>query len=179
MLDAKRTALVLIDVQEKLAGVMHEKERMFDNLQRLIRGVRVLEVPILWCEQNPAGLGGTITQLVEHLDGLKPIAKMSFDCCACKEFARQLDQISPKHVLLAGIEAHVCVYQTAARMVGAGYDVQIVADAVSSRTPENKSLALGRSTAMGVTITSTEMALFELLRDAENPMFREILKIVK
>ena len=82
MLDVKRTAMVLIDVQGKLAGVMHEKERLFENLQRLIRGLRILEVPILWCEQNPAGLGGTISQLVEHLDGLKPIAKTSFDCCA-------------------------------------------------------------------------------------------------
>ena len=179
MLDAKKTTLVLIDVQEKLAGVMYEKERLFDNLQRLIRGVRVLEVPILWCEQNPAGLGGTISQLVEHLDGLKPIAKTSFDCCACKEFAEKLAQLGPKHILLVGIEAHVCVYQTAAQMSEAGYDVQIVADAVSSRTAENKSLGLGRSTAMGATITSTEMALFELLRDADNPAFREILKIVK
>ena len=179
MLDVKRTAMVLIDVQGKLAGVMHEKERLFENLQRLIRGLRILEVPILWCEQNPAGLGDTIAQLVEHLDGLEPIAKMSFSCCDCKEFVEQLDQIGPKHILLAGIEAHVCVYQTAVRMVGAGYDVQIVADAVSSRTAENKSLGLGRSKAMGATITSTEMALFELLRDAENPMFREILKIVR
>ena len=179
MLDAKKTALVLIDVQEKLAGVMHEKERLFENLQRLIRGVRALEVPILWCEQNPAGLGGTIPQLVEQLEGLEPISKMSFSCCDCKEFAAQLDKIGPKHVLLAGIETHVCVYQTAARMAGAGYDVQIVADAVSSRTAENKSLGLGRSKAMGATITSTEMALFELLGDAENPAFREILKIVR
>ncbi len=179
MLDAKTTALVLIDVQEKLARVMHEKELLFENLQRLVRGAKVLEVPILWCEQNPAGLGRTIAQLAEHLENLNPIVKTSFDCCGAEEFIRQLDAIAPKHVLLSGIEAHVCVYQTAGRLVNAGYDVQVVADAVSSRTAENKSLGLGRSAAMGATVTSTEMSLFELLGDAEDPRFREILNIVK
>ena len=179
MLKTDTTALVLIDVQEKLLVHIHDKERLVDNLVQLIRGVRILELPIIWCEQNPEKIGATIPQLTEHLDGLKPITKMSFSCYRNEEFVRQLEATGAKQILLAGIESHVCVYQTAVQLVEAGYEVQVVTDAISSRTAANRRLGLRRMCESHVRPTSTEMALFELLEVAEGPKFKEILQIVK
>jgi len=154
MLNTNNTALVLIDVQEKLAGVMHERQKLIEQLVKLVRGARVLGLPVLWCEQNPEKIGPTIPQLTEHLDGLSSIAKMSFSCCRQDEFVEQLEATGVKQLLLAGIETHVCVYQTAADLVEAGYEVQVVADAVSSRTAENREIGLGRIQAVGASLTS-------------------------
>lgn len=179
MLKTKNTALVLVDVQEKLLPAMHQKGQLLASLQQLIRGARLLDLPILWTEQYPQGLGPTVPELRAVLNGREPIEKTAFSCFRCKKFVKALDDICPKQVLLAGIEAHICVYQTAAQMADAGYDVQVVSDAVSSRTPENRSLGLTRMTELGATLTSVEMALFELLRDADHEHFRDVLEIVK
>jgi nicotinamidase-related amidase len=179
MLKKKNTALVLVDVQERLMSAMHEKDRLLSSLQQLLHGASLLELPILWTEQYPKGLGPTVPELRAILNGREPIEKTTFSCFRCKKFVKALDEISPKQVLLAGIETHICVYQTAAQMAEEGYDVQVVSDAVSSRTPENRSLGLTRMTELGATLTSVEMALFELLRDADHEHFRDVLEIVK
>jgi nicotinamidase-related amidase len=171
--------LVLIDVQEKLTAVMHERDRLVESLIRLIRGAQLLGLPIVWCEQNPQGLGPTVGELAGLLGDLKPIEKKSFGCMGSAEFAERMGELSPHFVLLAGIETHVCVYQTAAQLAEANYEVQVVADAVSSRTHENKALGLERIRASGASLTSVETVLFELLGTAEDARFREILKIVK
>ena len=179
MITTDDTALVLIDIQEKLARAMHNKEALFDNLQRLVKGARILGLPILWAEQNPDGLGPTIREIADLLSDKKPVSKFSFSCCGTEAFMEDLKAVNCKNILVAGIEAHVCVYQTVADLVNLKFDVQVVADAVSSRTPENRLIALEKCKAAGAVLTSTETALFELLKDAGNDSFKEIIEVVK
>lgn len=179
MLRAEDTALIIIDVQGKLAQLMHNKEALFQNLQRITKGAQVLGVPILWAEQNPDGLGPTIPELAELLSDQAPIAKYSFSCCGDAGFMEALSKTGRKQFLLAGIETHVCVYQTAMHLLEAGHEVQVVADAVSSRSPDNRQIGLDRIRAAGGAITCVEMALFELLKEGKGDTFKAILKVVK
>ena len=179
MFKSENTALVVVDVQGKLAQLMYGKQALFHNLRKIIKGIQVLGIPILWVEQNPEGLGPTIPEVSELLVNIEPISKSSFSSCRNERFIQKLRTANRNQILVAGIEAHVCVYQTAVDLVDLGYEVQVVTDAVSSRTLENKKVALQKMRDAGVSLTSAEMALFELLGVAEGEQFREILKIVK
>jgi len=179
MLNIENVVLLIVDIQGNLAHSMHGKELLFENVQKLIKGIQVLEIPILWVEQNPQGLGPTIPEIADILSNIQPVGKMSFSSCRNDRFVRALKALNRKQVLIAGIEAHVCVYQTAADLVGLGYEVQVAADGVSSRKMENKKIGLQKMKDAGAGLTSVETALFELLKSAEGNRFREILKILK
>ena len=179
MLTVESSVLVVIDVQGKLAQLMHGKEALFENLRRIVQGAQVLGVPILCTEQNPAGLGPTIPEVAEALGDVVRLPKLSFSCCGDERFVRELEDLGRKQVLLTGIETHICVYQTAVDLVARGCEVHVVADAVSSRTQENKAIGLRKMTDAGACLTSVETALFELLRVAEGAQFKQILRIVK
>jgi nicotinamidase-related amidase len=179
MLRIENSVLAVIDVQGKLAQLMYEKESLIANLTRLIKAANLLEIPILWNEQNPAGLGGTVPELAEHLTGIEPMTKMSFGCCGNPTFSESLASSGRRQLLVCGIEAHICVFQTTAELLAQGYEVHLVSDAVSSRTLANKQVGIDRMRSLGAVITSTEMSLFELLRTAEHSRFREISRLVK
>jgi nicotinamidase-related amidase len=179
MITSADTALILVDVQAKLAPAMHAKDLLLENLKRLIQGARILEIPILWTEQNPTGLGPTLPEIADLLPNQKPVSKSSFSCCGNEQFRNELNALNRKNMLIAGIEAHVCVYQTAADLINLQCKVQVIADAVASRTPENKRIGLEKSKSVGACLTSTETVLFELLRDAKSEKFKEIIKLVK
>lgn len=179
MITTADTALVLIDVQGILVRIMHNKEALLDNLKKMVKGALILELPILWTEQNPAGLGPTLREISELLPGKKPVSKFDFSCCGCEQFMKELKAVNRQNILIVGVEAHVCVYQTAADLVNLNYDVQVVADAVASRALENKQIGLEKIKAAGAGVTSTEIALFELLKIAKGDKFKEIIKIVK
>ena len=179
LLTTDSTALLVIDIQERLFPVMHDKEKLLRNVVKLIKGARVLEIPILLTEQYPKGLGPTLPEIKELLPDVKPIEKVSFNCCDEEAFCKALEALKRKQVLIAGIEAHICVYQTAMALARAGYEVQVVGDCVASREPENKLVALFKMGAAGVSPTTTEMALFELLKVAKGDKFKQISKIVK
>ncbi len=180
MLSEKNTILVVVDVQGNLAQQMDEREALFRNLRKLVQGVVAMGMPVLWLEQNPARLGETVPEVAGLLrDRASPIAKMSFSACGEKAFLQELASSGRRQVLLAGIETHVCVYQTAVDLLREGYEVSVVSDAVSSRTAANRCLGLSRMQSEGVRQTGVEMALFELLRTAGHPAFREILGIVR
>ena len=179
MLTPERTALIIIDIQGKLAHLMYEKDLLFTNLQKLIQGAQILGIPMLVTEQNPERMGPTVPEIAHLLSGMGPISKLSFSCCGSERFLQELKSLNRNQVLIAGMEAHVCVYQTAMDLLDAGYSVQVVADAVSSRTLENKRIGLERIKEGGANWTSTEMALFELVKTAERAEFKEILQIVK
>ena len=179
MLDPEQAALAIVDVQGRLAQLMADRETLFANLQRMVRGARVLGLPILWAEQNPAGLGPTIPELTALLEGETPVSKMTFSCLGAPEFVAALEAAGRRQVLLTGIEAHICVYHTAADLLARGYEVQVVEDAVGARVAANKRVGVSRMCAAGAVLTSTEMALFEMMRTAEHPRFREIQAIVK
>jgi nicotinamidase-related amidase len=173
------TALLVIDMQERLFPVMHEKEKLLRNVIKLIKGAQVLEIPILLTEQYPRGLGPTLPEIKGLLTDIEPIEKVSFNCCDEEAFCQALGALKRKQVLVAGIEAHICVYQTALALSRTGYEVQVVGDGVSSREPENRLVALLKMGAAGVSPTTTEMALFELLRVAGTEKFKQISNIVK
>ncbi|MBT9160864.1 MAG: hypothetical protein DDT26_02160 [Dehalococcoidia bacterium] len=179
MLNLKNTVLIVVDVQGKLFRLMHNKDLLLENLPNLVKGAWILEVPIIWTEQNPEKLGPTIPEVANLLSDIQPISKLSFSCCGSERFMQIFNSLNRKQILIAGIEAHICVYQTAIDLLNSGYEVQIVADATSSRTPENKEIGLNKARDAGATLTSTEIALFELLKVAEGAKFKEILKIVK
>ena len=180
MLKAEESVLLVVDIQGKLAGLMHEKEALFANASKMIRGARVLDIPIVWLEQNPDGLGATVSQISEVMpEGLAPISKLSFSCCGEEKFMAALTAAGRRQVLLLGIEAHICVGQTAADLLAMKYEVHVLADAVSSRAALNKQVALERIKDAGGQVTSVEAALFEMLRVAEGPEFKEIVRIVK
>jgi nicotinamidase-related amidase len=178
-LNAASTALLLIDFQERLFPAMHDKDKLLRNVVKLVQGAKVLEIPILLTEQYPKGLGPTVPEIKSLIPDIKPVEKVCFNCCDEDLFCSALDGLKRKQVLIAGIEAHICVYQTALALVGAGYDVQVVGDCVASREPENKVTALSRMVGEGVSLTTMEMALFELLKEAKGDKFKQISNIVK
>lgn len=179
ILTVENAVLVVIDFQERLARVMHQREKLIDNTQRLIKGIQVLGIPIIATEQYPQGLGPTIPEVSQVWSNVQPIPKLSFSCCGDERFLKELKAQNRKQVLVAGIESHVCVYQTAIDLLDSGYEVQVVTDCVSSRTPENREIGLQRMNCAGARLTSTETALFELLRVAKGDKFKEISRIVK
>ena len=179
MITTEDTALVLVDVQGKLAQTMHHREALFENLKKIVKGAQILRLPILWAEQNPDGLGPTIPEIAELLTDQNPVSKLSFSCCGNEQFMKRLKAVNRKNMVVVGIEAHVCVYQTAADLINQQYDVQVVADAVASRTPENKQIGLEKCKEAGAGLTSTETVLFELLKEAKGDRFKEIIHLVK
>ena len=179
MLTAENATLVVVDVQGKLATLMHRKEEFYENVVRMIEGAKVLDIPILWNEQLPDKLGETIPQIKEALAGQSPLIKKAFSCCGNPDFVSHLEKTGRKQVLLVGMETHVCVYQTALDLLQAGYEVYLVSDAVSSRSLDNKKVGIHAITAAGAKITSVEMALFEMLKLAEGDQFKKCIKIVK
>jgi nicotinamidase-related amidase len=179
MLSCADTLLVIVDIQEKLVRAMHAREELLLRAQQLVQGARALNLPILCTEQNPKGLGATVPEIAAHLSPVNPIRKLSFGCCASDDFRLALQASPGRNVLIAGIETHVCVYQTVMELLAEGYRVEVVADACSSRTAENKQIGLDKMRAAGAAVTSVETALFELLKVAEGPVFKQILQIVK
>lgn len=162
--------------------VIHERFDVERNIERLVRGAHVLGVPVVLTEQYVKGLGPTVEALrkvLEETNRYRPIEKNCFSAQGCNAFATQLATLERKQVILCGVEAHVCVFQTALDLLAAGFGVWIAADAVSSRTAQNKSIALQRLVAEGARLSSTEMALFEMLVAAGTDEFREISKIIR
>ena len=181
-LDRTRAILVVIDVQERLMPVIDGREQIERNLERLIRGCHVLGVPAAVTEQYVKGLGPTVEPVrraLEETMGYDPVEKDCFSAQGLPAFVAQMKASGRTQVLLAGVETHVCVYQTGADLLAAGYDVSIVADAVSSRTASNRDIAIRRLIAEGARLTSTEMALFELCGRSGTDEFRAISRLVK
>ena len=178
-LEISTTALLVIDMQERLFPVMHDKEKLLRSVVKLIKGTQALEVPVLFTEQYPKGLGPTLPEIKELVPDFQAIEKVSFNCCDETAFCRALEALKRKQVLIAGIEAHICVYQTVMGLARAGYEVQVVADCVASRDPENKSVAFLKMGVEGTKPTTMEMALFELLKVARGDKFKAISNIVK
>lgn len=174
-----RSVLVIIDVQTKLLSVMYNYPLLLENLKKLIRGAQILEVPIIFTEQYPDGLGPTHPEIFSLLSEIQPIKKMAFSCCSEENFMNELHKINRDQVIVCGIESHICVYQTCRDLIDKKYEVHLVTDCISSRKPENTNLAVTKLQSYGVYSTSVEMALFEMLKDASNNAFKKIAKIIK
>ncbi len=171
--------LLIVDIQGKLARLMHESEAMIRQQRILIQGCRLLGLPLVWAEQLPDKLGPTIPELAEVLEGEQPFSKSSFGCCGDQDLMQAIEATGRRQVLLCGIEAHVCVWQTAAELRRRDYAVHLVCDAVSSRSAFNRDIAFQRMSSAGVRLSNVEMVLFELMRDAAHPKFREVSRLLK
>jgi nicotinamidase-related amidase len=174
-----RAGLVVVDVQERLLPAIFEQQRVLQNTVRLIQGAAVLQVPIFATEQYRKGLGATVPEVAGAIPGFAPMEKLAFSACGATGFVSGLKEKVVSDAVLCGIEAHVCVSQTCLDLLDDGFRVFVVADAVSSRTPENYRFGLDRMRAAGAVIVSTEMVLFELLEQAGTAEFKQILNLVK
>lgn len=179
MLKRENTALLVIDVQEKLMPVIHEQALIFENVNKLIRGAEILDLEIIITEQYPKGLGNTCKEIQLPTENPIVIEKMCFSCMLNDEVNEQLKLTNVKDVIICGVEAHICVLKTALDALEAGYRVHVVSDAVSSRTPQNKQLAIDRMSQAGAFIVSVEMILFMLLDTAGTDEFKAISKLIK
>ena len=179
LITADRSCLLVIDIQDRLAPTMADTQMVIDNTTLLLKAAGVLEVPILVSEQYPRGLGHTLPQLATLMPPDSRVEKVHFSCMGDDGFARRFREIGRSQAVLVGIEAHVCVLQTAEQLIEAGCDVFVVADATSSRTTANHEAALERMRADGAQIVTTEMVAFEWLERAGTPEFKEISALIK
>ncbi|CAK1835947.1 hydrolase [Vibrio crassostreae] len=179
MLMRQNTGLVVVDVQGKLARLVDESETLISNCRKLIKGAQVLGLPIIYLEQNPDKLGATVSELNDLLSDVEPVTKFTFNACDEPKFVEAVQAKDVETWLVCGIEAHICVYQTAMGLLELGYKVQVVGDCISSRTALNKKLAISRLRDAGVQITGLEMSLYELVKDCRAPEFKSILSLIR
>ena len=173
------TALVVIDVQEKLLAAMQRREAVADNVGRLVRLARILALPVVLTEQYARGLGTTVPAVRDAMVEFQPLEKNAFSCFLVEPFVSRLEQLGVKTVLLAGIEAHVCVSQTALDGIARGYQAHVLADCISSRTDENYRLGIQKMRAAGAVISSLEIAIYEMLERSSTPAFKEAQPLLK
>ncbi len=175
----EQAAGLIVDIQEKLYPHIHDHQQIVKNTAILIKGLKTLDVPLLVTEQYTKGLGKTVAPVDVALDTYAPVEKIAFSCCDEPLFSKSLDATNRKFVIMAGIETHVCVLQTAVDLLQQDYQPIVVADCVSSRKPHDKTLGLERMKQEGVLISSYESILFELCRYAGTTAFKTISKLVK
>jgi nicotinamidase-related amidase len=179
-LDRNNAVLMVIDVQDKLCRAMDEKElqKLTGNISILQDTARELGFPMVATEQYVKGLGDTLSILKEKL-AEPPLGKMAFSCCGEPSFPDKLKTLGRKQVIVTGMEAHVCVLQTVIELLDGGYHVHLVKDAVMSRRKENWKVGIEAAISAGAVITSTEAALFQLLRVAGSDEFKKLSKLVR
>jgi nicotinamidase-related amidase len=174
----EQTALLVIDVQERLMPVIYEQEKVFSNVNKLLRGAEILGLETIVTEQYPKGLGNTCKE-VELGENKTVIEKVCFSCMLSEPVNEQLKLTNKKSLIICGVESHICVLKTTLDALKNGYEVHVVADAVSSRTFENKEIAIERMRQSGAFITSVESILFMVLDKAGTDEFKAISKLIK
>lgn len=179
ILDKSKTALLIIDIQEKILSVMQNPESIVSNTIKLIKGFKILGSPILITEQYPKGLGPTQKDIANELGDIRIFQKMSFSGICAENLFPELRGKNIKQVVIAGIEAHVCVQQTALDLIANNFQVNLAVDAVSSRKKIDYETAIGRMRKHSIEITTTESVLFEMLRESGTNEFKQISKIIK
>ncbi len=180
-LEAEQCALIVVDIQEKLLPPIFSKESLLKNSQLLIRLANILSIPVMVTTQYSKGLGSVVPEIASLLADSAAIDKLEFSCFGSDQFRSSLKQLPGNRntVLLCGIEAHICVMQTAIGALNDGYLVHVASDAVASRAEWNWKIGLDRMRAAGAVISSSEMMMYELLRCSGTPQFKELLQHLK
>jgi nicotinamidase-related amidase len=173
------TALLIIDIQDKLAAAMRHKEQVVYNCLHLIELAKLLQIPILVTEQYPKGLGPTLPEIKEALPVYAPFEKMAFNCCLETGFLEKVAALGRKKLILTGMETHICVLQTSLGLLKEGYAVHVIQDAVCSRKKNNFTTGIELMDRAGAVITGTETVLFQLLQKAGTEAFKVISKRIK
>lgn len=178
ILSKEDTAIMIIDIQERLAPVMKYKDKVVNNTKILIQASKEMDIPIIYTEQYPKGLGHTIEELEELLENAKRFEKTSFSAIN-EEVKEALVELGKKKVIIVGMETHVCVYQTVRDLLSNGYEVFVVSDGVASRAKNNYLNGLDLMKNMGAVIINTESIVFDLLKEAGTPEFKIMSKLIK
>ncbi len=176
-MSARDTGLLVIDVQEKLVPLVRDSTALLRNIAFLLDGARTLGMPVQATEQYPKGLGATVPDIARRL-GQRP-EKVAFTCCAVPSIVPGFRSAGRQKIVLAGIETHVCVLQTALDLLALDFQVYIPADAVGSRFPSDHERALHRMERAGAVVTTSETAVFEWVGTAGTPQFKEISRLVQ
>ena len=171
--------LLIVDIQEKLAAVMTEKDKVVRNNLHLLELAKMIKMPVMVTEQYPKGLGPTVSEIRNALPFYRPVEKMTFDCCGQPSFLEELKEHNTRNVVLTGMETHICVLQTCVGLLKGGINVHIVQDAVCSRTRENWKTGVEFMREAGAVVTCTETALFQLLKVAGTEEFKKISQRIK
>ena len=179
LLRRDQAVLLVVDMQAKLVPAIADAGRIVRGCRRAVRALDVLRVPVLFTEQYPRGLGPTVPELAGLFGERRPVEKTAFGCYDCPEFVDALAATGRRDLLLCGIEAHICVYQTALQALARGFAVYLLEDAVGARTEEARRVGLERLHAAGAVPSHTEMAIYELLGAAGTPEFRAVLPVIK
>lgn len=179
ILTKEDTVLVVVDVQEKLLPYVADKDEVTKNLQMLIKFSYIMGMPLVLTEHYPKGLGRTVPEIKEVLKEYKPIEKVIFSCFGSEEFKLRLKELGAKTLMLMGIESHICIEQTALDAINSGYKVHVISDAIASRTLRNLEIGIEKMRQFGAVISSTEMAMYEIMERADTKEFKETLSLVK
>ncbi len=179
MLNAENSLFFLIDIQDRLVGMLKNREEIAKNNSILAKAAKILGVPVIASEQYPNGLGSTILEVREYLNTENILEKTSFSALATDTIKAKLESLNRKKVVLTGIETHICVYQTARALLDAGYEVYVVKNACSSRSSKDYRTALELMRDFGAKLTCVETVLFELLGSSKHPNFKEIQALIK
>ncbi|MEO1140677.1 MAG: hydrolase [Pseudomonadota bacterium] len=177
LIRSEDSVLVVIDMQERLVPAMQAPARTIKNTSMLCRGATEMQVPVIMTEQYPEGLGRTVPELRNQQATI--LSKIHFSCMEDDGFAAYFKNLNRKQAVIAGMEAHICVVQTAASMMEAGYEVFVVSDATASRSLESEAACVARLSAFGAGIVTTEMVIFEWLGKAGTSEFKEMLEFIK
>jgi len=179
MLGRQHAVLALVDVQERFRPAVFEFGRVVKNACKLVEGFRFLDVPVIYTEQYPRGLGATASELKLLLEGLEPTEKVSFSCFGEPSFVEALEKLGRKNLVLAGLESHVCILKTALDALSRGFRVHVALDAVSSIRESDYRIALERLRQSGAFMASSEMLLFQLLDKSTQPEFKRVSEVAK
>ena len=180
ILNLSSSALVIVDVQEAFRSVINDLSEIASRISTAVRGMQALGVPVIITEQYPKGLGPTVEEISLILNTDTPIVeKTSFGSCGEPKFVSLLENAGAKQIILCGLETHICVNQTAHGLLELGYEVHLLTDCVASRFSNDKEAGIAKMSTSGVKVSTVEMALFELLKDAGQPKFKEIQALIK
>ncbi len=179
VLNKEDAVLLIVDIQERLAAIMKEKDKVVKNCQHLIELAKMLEIPVVVTEQYPKGLGRTIPQLQTVIPDYKPIEKTAFNCCGEPAFVTEIKKLGKKQIIMTGMETHICVLQTTLGLLQEGFTVHVVQDAICSRTKENWKTGIAFMRDAGAAITCTETVLFQVLKVAGTEEFKKISQRIK
>ncbi|MFN2530324.1 MAG: hydrolase [Pyrinomonadaceae bacterium] len=179
-LDLTRSALIIVDMQEAFRSKIENFDKIATRISVMVRGAQLLAVPVLATEQYPKGLGHTAAEISDVLpSSTQMVEKTAFSSCGADAFMAQLQSTNARQLLVAGIEAHICVNQTVHDLLASGYQVHVLTDCISSRKKMDRKAAFAKMQLSGAVPSSVEMALFELMRDARHEQFREIQRLIK
>lgn len=178
ILNQNNSVLLVIDIQEKFRTIIPQGGELIENSLKLIKTAKLLDMPVIYTEQYPKGVGKTVEELLPELERANYFEKIHFSCCGNQEFVDYLKSLNRKQVIVCGIEAHICVNQTVHALLELGFYPHVIKDATFSRFPSNAEIGLNKMSQAGAVISCVEMALFELMVTSKHKNFKEIQKLI-